>query len=89
MALCLSQTGPSQEVEGEGEKRQRQWILKREPRFLIPTDQAVPRYDPKWDPENDTYEWSCNHFINCILEGLSHGRTARTLRNPSSFPKET
>jgi hypothetical protein len=25
-----------------------------EPQFPIPTgDQAVPRYDPMWDPEND------------------------------------
>jgi hypothetical protein len=50
----LSQTGPTQEEDGEGEERQRYWIHKREPRFPIPTgDQAVPRYDPKWDPEND------------------------------------
>jgi hypothetical protein len=66
----LSQTGPSQE-EGEGEERQRHWIPKREPRFPISTgNQVVPRYDPKWDPENDKDEWSCNQFIHCILEGL-------------------
>jgi hypothetical protein len=47
----LSQTGPSQEEEGEGEERQRHWIPRRESGFPIPTgDQAVPRYDPKWDP---------------------------------------
>jgi hypothetical protein len=49
----LSPTGPSQEEEGEGEERQRHWIPKKEPQFPIPTgDLAVPRYDPKWDPEN-------------------------------------
>jgi hypothetical protein len=30
----------------------------------------VPRYDPKWDPENDKDKCSCNHFMHCILEGL-------------------
>jgi hypothetical protein len=71
----LTQTGPSQEEEGEGEERQRHWIPKREPRFLIPTgDQAVPRYDPKWDPEKDKDQWSCNHFIHCILEGLRRAK---------------
>jgi rubrerythrin len=30
----------------------------------------VPSYDPKWDPEDDKDEWTCNHFIHCILEGL-------------------
>jgi hypothetical protein len=40
----LSQTGPSQEEEREGEDRQRHWIPEREPRFPIPTgDQAVPK----------------------------------------------
>jgi hypothetical protein len=34
----------------------------------------VPRYDPKWDPENDKDEWSCNHFIHCILEGLRRAK---------------
>jgi hypothetical protein len=64
----LSQTGPSQEKEGEGEERQRHWIPKREPRFPVLTgDQAVPRYDPKWDPVNDKDEWSHNHFIHCIV----------------------
>jgi hypothetical protein len=34
----LSQTGPSEEEkEGEGEERQRHWIPRREPQFLIPT----------------------------------------------------
>jgi hypothetical protein len=71
----LSQTGPSQEEEGEGDERQRHWIPKREPQFPIPTrDQAVPRYDPKWSPENDKNEWSCNHFIHCILEGLRRAK---------------
>jgi hypothetical protein len=43
--------GPSQEEEEE-EERQRHWISKREPRFPIPRgDQAVPRYDCKWDPD--------------------------------------
>jgi hypothetical protein len=37
-------------------------------------DQAVPRYDPKWDPENDKDEWSHNHFIHCILEGLKRAK---------------
>jgi hypothetical protein len=32
----LSQTGPSQEEEGEGEERQRHWIPRREPQFPIP-----------------------------------------------------
>jgi hypothetical protein len=72
--IGLSQTGPSQEEEeGEGEARQRHWIPKREPQFPIPTgNQAVPRYDPEWEPENDKDEsnWSHNHFIHCILEGL-------------------
>jgi hypothetical protein len=71
----LSQTGPSQEKEGEGEERQRHWIPKRDSQFPIPTgDQAVPRYDPKWDPENDKHEWSHNHFIHCILEGLRRAK---------------
>jgi hypothetical protein len=70
----LSQTGPSQE-EGEGEETQRHWISKREPQFPIPTgDQAVPRYDPKWDTENDKDEWSHNHFIHCIPEGLRRAK---------------
>jgi hypothetical protein len=56
--------------------RQRHWIPKRESRFPIPTgDQAVPRYDPKWDPENNKDEWTCNHFIHCILEGLRRAKT--------------
>jgi hypothetical protein len=67
----LSQTGPSQEEEGEGEERQRHRIPSREPQFPIPTgDQAVPRYDPKRDPENDKDKWSRNHYSHCILEGL-------------------
>jgi hypothetical protein len=37
-------------------------------------DQAMPRYDPKWDPENDKDEWSHNHFIHCILEGLRRAK---------------
>jgi hypothetical protein len=69
----LSQTGPSQEKEREREERN--WIHKREPQFPIPTgDQAVPRYDPKWDPENDKDEWICNHFIHCIFEGLRRAK---------------
>jgi rubrerythrin len=64
-----------QEEEGEGEERQRHWVPKREPRFPIPTgDQAVPWYDPKWDPENDKDEWSHNHFIHCILKGLRRAK---------------
>jgi hypothetical protein len=52
----LSQTGPSKE-EGEEEERQKHWIPRREPQFPIPTgDQAVPRYDAKWDPEDDKDE---------------------------------
>jgi hypothetical protein len=31
----------------------------------------VPKCDLKWDPENDKDEWTCNHFIHFILEGLS------------------
>jgi hypothetical protein len=70
----LSPTGPSQE-EGEEEERQRYWITRREPQFPIPRgDQAVPRYDPEWDPENDKDEWSCKHFIHCILEGLRRAK---------------
>jgi hypothetical protein len=30
----------------------------------------VPKYDPKWDPENDKDEWTHNHFMYCILDGL-------------------
>jgi hypothetical protein len=88
----LSQTGPSQEEEREEEERQRHWIPIREPQFLIPTeDQVIPRYDPKWDLKNDKDEWSHNHFICCILEGLRRAKvkplnysqvTARTLRKP-------
>jgi hypothetical protein len=70
----LSQTGSSEDEE-EGEERQRHRIPKREPQFPTPTgDQAVPRYDPKWDPENDKDEWSHNHFIHCILEGLRRAK---------------
>jgi hypothetical protein len=44
----LSQSGPSQEEEGEGEERQRYWIPKREPQFpILIGDQAVLRCDPK------------------------------------------
>jgi hypothetical protein len=71
----LSQTGPSQEEEGEGEDRQRHWIPKREPRFPIPIGyQAVPRYETKWDPENNKDEWSHNHLIHYILEGLRRAK---------------
>jgi hypothetical protein len=70
-----SQTVPSQAEEEEGEKRQRRWISKREPQFPVPVgDQAVPRYDPKWDPEDDKDEWSHNHFIHSILEGLRRAK---------------
>jgi hypothetical protein len=34
----------------------------------------VPRYDPKWDPKNDKDEWTCNHFIHCILEHLRRAK---------------
>jgi hypothetical protein len=34
----------------------------------------VPRYDPKWYPENDKDEWSRNHFIHCILEDLRRAK---------------
>jgi hypothetical protein len=37
----LTQTGPSQEEEGEGEERQRHWIPKRKPRFPIPTERST------------------------------------------------
>jgi hypothetical protein len=67
----LSQTEPLEEEEGEGEERQRHWISKSESQFPIPTgDQAVPRYAFKWDPKNDKDDWTSNHFIHCILEGL-------------------
>jgi hypothetical protein len=60
-----------EEEVGEGAERQRHWILKRESQFPISTgDQEVPRHDPKWDLENDKDEWTCNHVIHCILEGL-------------------
>jgi hypothetical protein len=50
-------------------KKDRHWIPKRESQFQIPTgDQAVPRYDPTWDLENDKDKCTCNHFIHCILE---------------------
>jgi hypothetical protein len=71
----LSQTGLLEEEEREGEERQRHWIPKREAGFPILTgDQAVPRYDPKWDLENDKDEWAHNHFIHCILEGLRRAK---------------
>jgi hypothetical protein len=58
-----------------GEERQRCWIPKREPQFTILTaDQAVPRCDPKWDPENDKDEWTCNHCIHCVLAGLRRAK---------------
>jgi hypothetical protein len=64
-------TGPSQEKEGKRKERQRHWIPKRESQLPIPAEgQAVPRYDPKWDPENNKDEWTHNHHIHCILEGL-------------------
>jgi hypothetical protein len=60
---------------GEGEERQRHWIPNKEPQFPIPTgDQAVPRYDPKCDPENGKDEWTHNHFIHCILERLRRSK---------------
>jgi hypothetical protein len=34
----------------------------------------LTKYDPKWDPENDKDEWSRNHFIHCILEGLRRAK---------------
>jgi hypothetical protein len=44
----------------------------------------VPRYDPQWDPENDKDEWSCNHFIHCILEGLR-----RAMVQPFNYSQDT
>jgi hypothetical protein len=71
--------------EGEGEERERHWIPKKEPEFPIPTgDQVVPTYDPKWDPENDKDEWSHNHFIHCILEGLRRAKV-----KPVNYSKVT
>jgi hypothetical protein len=78
-------SGPSQEEEGEGEERQRHWIPRRDPQFPIPTgDQAVSRYDPKWDPEYDKDEWRCNHFIHCILEGLRRAKV-----KPLNYSQDT
>jgi hypothetical protein len=37
-------------------------------------DQAVPRYDPKWNTENGKDEWTRSHFIHCILEGLRRAK---------------
>jgi hypothetical protein len=37
----------------------------------------MSRYDPKWDPENDKDEWTRNHFIHCILEGLRKAKIKR------------
>jgi hypothetical protein len=37
----------------------------------------VPRYDPKWDPENDKDEWSHNHSIHCKVEDLEGLRRAK------------
>jgi hypothetical protein len=52
----LFRTGPLQEEE-EREERQRHLLPKTELQFTIPTgDQAVPRYNPKWDTENDKDE---------------------------------
>jgi hypothetical protein len=60
---------------GEEKERQRHWIPKREPRFPILTgNQAVPRYYSRWDPENKKDEWTHNHFIHCILEGLRRAK---------------
>jgi hypothetical protein len=82
---------------GGGRKRKRQWIPKREPRFPIPTDKAVPRYDSKWDSENDKDEWSHNHFIHFILVGLrrvkikpiNYSQVTAVEQGPSSFSTET
>jgi hypothetical protein len=43
---------------GGGRRRKTKTLdTKREFQFPIPTgDQAAPRYDPKWDPENDKGE---------------------------------
>jgi hypothetical protein len=63
-------------------KKDKDWIPRREPQFPIATgDQAVPKYDPKWDPENDKDEWNCNHFIHCILEGLRRAKV-----KPLNYP---
>jgi hypothetical protein len=79
----LSQTGPSQEEEGEGEEIQRPWIPKKKPQFPVPKGgQAVPRYDPMWDPENDKDEWTGNHFNHCLLEGLRRAKI-----NPLNYSK--
>jgi hypothetical protein len=76
-------TGPLEEEKREEEERQRHCIPKREFQFWIPTgDQEVPSYDPKWDPENDKDEWTCNHFIHCILEGWRRAKI-----NPLITPK--
>jgi hypothetical protein len=34
----------------------------------------MPRYDPKWDLENDKDEWTHSHLICCILEGLRRAK---------------
>jgi hypothetical protein len=53
----VSQTVPLEEKEVEGKERQRHWIPEKKYQFPIPTgDLAVPRHDPKWDPENDKDE---------------------------------
>jgi hypothetical protein len=34
----------------------------------------MPRSDPNWNPESDKDEWTHNHFIHCILEGLRRAK---------------
>jgi hypothetical protein len=63
----LSQFGPEKE-EREGEESQRHWIPKRVPQSPIQTgDQAMPMYDPKWEPENDKDEWTITTSSTAFL----------------------
>jgi hypothetical protein len=70
----LSQTGPSQEEEREGEDKDTGYLKRNlDSQFQQEIRQCL-RYDPKLDPENDKDEWNCNHFIHCILEGLRRAK---------------
>jgi hypothetical protein len=68
LQACLI-LGPHRRRRGRKKKDKGTGYLKGNSQF-----QQVPRYDPKWDPENDKDEWSCNHFIHCILEGLRRAK---------------
>jgi hypothetical protein len=80
---CL-RLGPWRRRRGRG-KKDRHWIPKRESQFSISTgDEAVPKYEPKWEPDNGKDECTCNHFIYYILEGLRRAKV-KPLITPKSL----